>query len=100
MIYCALHYMRVYGGGLYSDNFAEPLSVPALLFPQQSPTGFIKQRSFESRRHTSGGTMLEAEECNNLMGLLQWENGTTDRCMGPALMITLYWSVKTLLSRC
>lgn len=44
--------------------------------------------------------MLEVEECNNLMGLLQWENGTTDRCMGPALMMTLYWSVKTLLSRC
>lgn len=44
--------------------------------------------------------MLAVEEWNNLMVWSQWENGATERCEGPALTITLCWSVKTLLSRC
>lgn len=66
------------------DNFAEPLSVPALLFARQNPTGFMKLQFGASKTylfvHGRGGMMLKVEEWNNLVLLLQRENGTTQVC--------------------
>lgn len=58
MIYYALQFMRVCGE-INTVTALASLFVAALLFAHQSPTGLIKQRSFESHGHT---TWFMAEE--------------------------------------